>query len=364
MICSHNPLLGREMLPADIVLAPQWWYQHENITFDRSFFFHPARRVEAERQMERGLYERWGRFGLGEDKDRDLPQVGAVHLAAGFMVSEMLGCRVEYRESAPPLVVPAGRQDLFVDVEGAFKSQVFRDFETLTESLKTRYGYLLGDVNWGGILNVALDLRGEQLFMDMYDRPDEVAHFFSDIAEVIERFVNGIESQTGSSSISVNRTVHHLASPVYLPSECSHTMISVQDYERFLQPFDMRWSEEHRAFGIHYCGPDPHRYAQSFAAIPHLDFLDVGWGGDVAMLRKHLPATFLNLRLSPVRIPEQSPSEIEDTVVRLVRASGNPLLTGLCCINMDETATDEQVAALFETVEALRRESQECVEQV
>ncbi len=352
----YNPLLGTKILPVDIVLAPEWWYHHEGITFGRDFFFHTARRVEAERQMERALYERWGRFGLGEDKDRDLPQVGAVHLAAGFMLSEMLGCRVEYRESAPPLVVPAQREALVVDVEGAFKSRVFHDFEALTQSLKTRFGYLLGDVNWAGILNVALDLRGEPLFMDMYDRPEKVARFFIGIAEVIERFVKGIESETGSSSISVNRTVRHLDSPVYLPSECSHTMISVRNYDEFLRPFDMRWSEQHRPFGIHYCGEDPHRYAQSFATIPYLDFLDVGWGGNVAMLREHLPTAFLNLRLSPVEVSKQSPSEIQDTAVQLVRTSGNPLLTGVCSINMDEKVSDEQVSAIFEAVEALRRE--------
>jgi len=132
-------------------------------------------------------------------------------------------------------------------------------------------------------------------------------------------------------------------------------MISEAFYEKFLMPLDAAWSQRHRPFGIHYCGPDPHRYAQAFARLPHLDFLDVGWGGDVATLRRFLPNTFLNLRLSPVEIVGQSRDDIRATIVRLVSESGNPYLTGVCCINMDDTVTDDKVSAIFETVADLRR---------
>ena len=56
---------------------------------------------------------------------------------------------------------------------------------------------------------------------------------------------------------------------------------------------------EKEYFGIHYCGNDPHRYAESFAKLPKLDFLDPGWGGDVAHLRK-LRARVLNSLLAPI----------------------------------------------------------------
>jgi hypothetical protein len=58
MTQGPHPLLQNEMLPVEIVLAPGWWHRHEGITFDEDYFFHPAKRVEAERQMEDALYER------------------------------------------------------------------------------------------------------------------------------------------------------------------------------------------------------------------------------------------------------------------------------------------------------------------
>lgn len=344
------------MLPVDIVLGPSWWHRHEGITFDEDFFYHPARRVEVERRMEKVLFDRWGRHGLGADHDKDLPCVGAVHLAAGYLVSEMLGCRVTYADDEPPRVLPADVESLRISSDAAFSSSAFKRLEGLLDALKTKHGYLCGDINWGGVLNVALDLRGQRLFMDMMDRPDETARFMGDIFEVIHRFTDGIGRQTGTTSVSVNRIAAHFKKPLVLHSECSHTMISVADYERYLMPLDVRWCQQQRPYGIHYCGTDPHRFAESFAKLPHLDFLDVGWGGDIAKLREHLPDTFLSIRYSPVEIVKQSPHEIRATLRRLVEASGNPYLTGVCCINMDDAVSDAQVDAIFETVEELREQ--------
>jgi len=356
MTYPRNDQLQNRMLPVDVVLHPSWWYHHEGITFDEDFFFHPARRVEVERRMEQVLYDRWGRFGLGEYHDRDMPWIGPVHLAAGYLTSEMLGCRVDYCEDAPPQVIAANVDSLSISRDAPFQSPAYKRHERLLDSLKTRYGYLKGDVGWGGVLNTALDLRGQAFFLDLFDRPDEAARFAADIAAVIERFTREIARATGSTSISVNRNVRHVAGPVHLHSECSNVMISTDVYERFFLGVDVEWSKKYRPFGIHHCGKDPHRFAESYAKVPHLDFLDVGSGGDVARLREHLPLTFLNIRLSPVEIVGQTPHEIRETVRRLVHESGNPWLTGVCCINMDHQVTDEQVAAIFEEVEQLREE--------
>jgi len=351
----RNPVLNNGPLPVEVVFHPSWWHRHAGLTFDEDFFYHPARRVEAERRMEQILYERFGDLGLGKDRDRDLPVIGAVHNAAGFLISEMLGCRVDYKGDAPPLVVPANRPDLEIDVEGAFTSSAFRRVVSLIDALKARYGYVTGDVNWAGILNLALDLRGQAIFLDMVDRPEEVRVFFACIAEVIERFATIIARETGTTSISVNRTVRHIQEPVFLHSECALTMISTAHYEQFIIDIDRAWSERHRPFGIHYCGADPHRFASAFAKLPQLDFLDVGWGGDLCALRRQLPVTFLNIRLSPVEIVEQSIQEIRRIIIDRVTDSDNPYLTGVCCINMDDRVTDDRIRAIFEAAAEIRR---------
>jgi hypothetical protein len=192
----------------------------------------------------------------------------------------------------------------------------------------------------------------------MFDKAEQVHEFFSEIAEVIERFTQGIKKETQTSSVSVNRNVRHLEPDVFLHSECSHTMISVDDYRKFLMRYDKKWSQMYRAFGIHFCGKDPDRYGEAFGELDGLDFLDVGWGGDVAKLRRYLPNTFLNIRLSPVDMIEQSTGEIEETIRQLVKESGDLGLTGVCCINIDEKVSDEKITCMFETVTELRKESE------
>jgi hypothetical protein len=356
MIMQHdrNPFIRSGMIPVDIVFHPSWWHKHAGIVFDEDFFYHPLKRVEVEKQMENALYERFGQFGMGENRNQDLPVIGAVHLAAGYIIQEMLGCSVVYQEDSPPRVIPAGMEKLDIDPEQAFQSDAFKRLIKLREQLISMYGYVTGDINWSGVLNVALDLIGEQVFTDFYTNPDETRKQFGLIAETIERFATGMAALTGTSSISVNRNVRHLEKPVFLHSECTHTMISTSQYEEFLMPVDIAWSRKYQPFGIHYCGRDPHRYAESFAKIENLDFLDVGWGGDVKELRSRLPYTFLNIRLDPVSINDCTEAEIEATIIRLVTDSGNPYLTGVCCINTDDRVEDRKIAAVLRTVEEVR----------
>ena len=159
-LCTHK-------LPVDIVFHPSWWNKHTGIVFDEDFFYNPLRRVEDERRMEQELHDRFGEYGLGADYDKDLPQIGAVHLAAGYLLSEMLGCSIEYTANSAPQVICAHREGFEVDEEAAFQSPAFKKLQHLIEELKAKYGYVCGDINWGGVLNLAIDLKGESILMDM-----------------------------------------------------------------------------------------------------------------------------------------------------------------------------------------------------
>ena len=346
--------LSTQELPVDVVFHPSWWNKHAGIVFDEDFFYHPLRRVQDERRMEIELHERFGQYGLGSDYDKDLPQVGAVHLAAGYILSEMLGCPIEYTDNSAPQVICPHLEGFELDEEKPFQSKPFRQLQQLMEALKSKYGYVCGDINWGGVLNLAIDLKGEMVLMDMVMEPEKTKAYFQSLARVVERFFSYIQSETGSTSIYVNRLARLLDKPVYIHSECSHTMISTDDYQELLLPIDVDWSNRFRPYGIHYCGKDPHRHAENFAKIPNLDFLDLGWGGDVKALREALPHTFFNIRLNPVELNRYSMDELKQIIAERVTQSGDLNLTGLCCINMDAEVSDEKVAAIFEIADAYR----------
>lgn len=131
---------SHSLLPVDLVLHPSWWHAHAGITFDEDFFYHPANRVESERRMEAVRRERFGQHGLGTESDGDLPVIGAVHNAAGYLLSGMFGCEIRYQADPAPAVVPAGRERLELETEAAFQSPTFRRYERLRDALKTRFG--------------------------------------------------------------------------------------------------------------------------------------------------------------------------------------------------------------------------------
>jgi hypothetical protein len=66
------------------------------------------------------------------------------------------------------------------------------------------------DINWQGVLNVALDLRDNKMFMDMVENQKRARRILSAITGTIKEFVDFIRSETGTSSISVNRTVEYV----------------------------------------------------------------------------------------------------------------------------------------------------------
>ena len=68
-----------------------------------------------------------------------------------------------------------------------------------------------------------------------------------------------------------------------------------------------------------------------------------------------LPETFLNLRLSPMRMLRCTPQEIKLDTEMLLQAAGALERCGVCCINMDYGTPDDNIFAMFEVVDGYRR---------
>jgi hypothetical protein len=147
--------------------------------------------------------------------------------------------------------------------------------------LEKEFGRVVGDLNTGGLINTALELRGQQFFVDMLEDPELVRHLFAVIAETQMRVVRCIQARTGTSSVSVNRSIVNVDPAIYVHSNCSVQMISPKLYRAAVWPHERRLAQEVRPFGIHHCGNNLQLYAASYAELQPV-FCDVGWGSDVA----------------------------------------------------------------------------------
>ena len=339
-------------IPCEVVFHPSWWNKNYGIIFNEDYFFDEDTRVRTEQKHRQSLFERFGESGLGEDYAPKRPVIGPVHLAAGFIVPALLGCRIQFRDDNPPEVISRNMTveeaaDLTVpDIENTYP---MNRILSMMDSFEKQYGYVEGDINWSGLLNTALDLRGQNFLMDYYTNPELVHQFLKVIQETTVKTVQLIRQRSNSSSIAVNRIVGVTDPEIYLHSNCSVTMISSDIYREFHLPRELELSEQLQPYGIHHCGNDMHRLAEAYGETGAVLY-DVGWGSDVEFCRKTLPDALLSLRVDPVQMSLWKRHEVDSAVRRLIESAGPKTKIAVCCINMDSQVPDENVVQLFETV--------------
>jgi hypothetical protein len=348
---------SRTFLPVEIVFHPNWWYNEAGFTFNRNYFFDPERRVKDEMRMRRVLWEHFGQYGYGEEHPVPEPVVGPVHLAAGFLMSSIWGCAIRYYDNNSPVVEPRSMtiEELdAMDAPDPWEKEDFKDFMNLLAKLKERFGYVTGDFGWGNLQNLALDLMGHSIFLAYYDDPERIHKIYTKMNKSVIEILSMIRTETGTTSISVNRSVELVEPAINLQSNCSVQMISNETYEEFLLPHEIELSKHLQPYGIHHCGNNMHEVAEGYSKVKNACFFDVGWGADIEYCRSKIPDAFFNIRLSPVKIHNCTSEEVEADLVNLLENAGDLSNVGICCINMDHGTPDENVAKIFEIAKRYR----------
>jgi uroporphyrinogen-III decarboxylase len=333
-------------VPVEVIFNPNWWFRNCGVVFDESFYLDSAVRISTDLVMRREL---WRRFGLGEPHPQPRPVIGSQFVAGGFVAPALLGVEVRFEENQAPCPVAAN-----MDRDRAMALRV-PDIENTwpinllladMDRLEREFGPPVGDFDLDGVLNTALQLRGQQFFVDMLEDPELADHICGVVTETQVRVARLVQARTGTTSISVNRSIVNVDPAIYVHANCSAQMVSPALFRERLLPFELHLAHELRPYGIHHCGNNLHRFAPLYAETGAV-FYDVGWGSDVAAVGRALPDAFLNLRLSPVRMLQESAEAIRADAMALLEAAGRRRNVGLCCINMDYGTPEENVEALL-----------------
>jgi len=336
-------------VPVEFVFNPNWWFRNYGISFDRPFYFDRDARIANNLLMRRALYER---FGLGEPDPEPRPVIGSMHVAGGFVVPALLGVEIRFADHEAPWQVASnlGRdQVLALKVPDLQSTWPMSELIPQMDALQQEFGWVAGDFNTDGVLNTALQVRGQQLFIDMLEDEQVAEHLFTVVTETQARVAEYVRRRTGTCSVAVNRSILNVDSAIYVHANCSAQMISPALFGKQLLRYELLLARRLPPYGIHHCGNNTHLFAELYTQT-NLRFLDVGWGSDASRVRAALPQTFLNLRLSPMRMLNEPASVIRGDVERLLAAAGGPRNAGLCCINMDYGTPDENVRAVIEAV--------------
>jgi uroporphyrinogen-III decarboxylase len=343
-------------IPVDVTFHASWWHKHAGIDFSQEFFDEPDYRIECDLKMRKTLYEKFGHLGLGEKDPKPRPIMGSDLLASGYLYSAIMGCNIRFFANTPPEVICANLSDEEIEALEELdisKNKVWQDTIRQFEYLKNKYGYVESHINLQGIQNIAMDLRGSELFIDYMANPALANKLINRCTDLTLQIGKYIASNSKVLSHGVTAITSKTMPNAYVTSNCTVEMVSQKTYEKFLLEPDIKLAKYFKPFGIHHCGQSMEHVIEGYAKVENLVFAEVGAGSDIARVRQTLPQTWLNLRYSPVKIMTASDHEIATDIEAMSKSAGK--LYSMSCVGIDSETEDQRVETFITCVKNLKR---------
>ena len=345
-------------IPYDVSFLPSWWNKYTGVNFNLDFHYNADYRIESDIIMRRCLYEKFGDFGLGERNPKPRPIIGSPLMLLGFMLSELLGCEVKYYDADSPEVICANLSDKDIEkleIPNIEKAKPFNKIVEQVEYMTKKFGYVEGDVNLQGVQNLALDLRGQSLFMDYYNKPDLARKLLSVCAGTMTKVISYLKNHSTSTSLSVTTIIDKIDRSLTVTSNCTVEMISNDIYEEFLLEHDRFLGRHFPPFGIHHCGKTMEHALHGYAKVKEATFFDVGAGSDIRECRSYLPGKWINAKYSPVKLKDCSAEEITDDVRKMILDAFSKDKFSISCVGIGPEVEDERVEAFLTAIREFGR---------
>lgn len=345
------------MIPVDFTFHPSWWHKNAGICFNERFFNDPDYRIEADIQMRKILYDRFGDLGFGEKSPEPRPLIDSDLLAGEYLQSQILGCDMSFSDENLPYVASRNLSEENIanlSIPELEDSKAWKAILKQIEYLEEKYGYIESYIDLHGVQNLALDIRGPELFEDYYDNKD-IANKALEVSRiVIEEVASYLRHKTSFIGIGVTSVVKHINRELYITSNCTVEMISNKLYEEFLLQHDSILSRKFQPFGIHHCGKTLEHVTEGYSKVPGVSFIEAGAFSNLELTRFYFPDVFINARYSPVKLKEASKEEIEMDIVEMAGKAKPLSLLSFSCVGIDSGIEDEKIRTFVKAVRKLK----------
>lgn len=338
-------MAGQDHIRLGVGFYPDWFFKHYGISFGREYYFDPETRVQTRMEIDRRLNERFGDVGLGDPNPKPKPLItfGMVMLPAIF------GCEIVFEDNALPWAMPLNLPEKdIMDLEVPNIPNVYPMTEIIKQIdfLKDKYGKVVGDINVTGVQNLALKIRGDQLYYDYYENPELCHHLLKICTESIIQLFKFIYKITGTGAMDVTP----MCDPrLFVVPNCTVEQVSLKAYEEFILDYDNQVADACRPFGIHHCG-SVNEVLEGYAKVRHLEFVEVGFGSDIKRTREVFgPQVAVNSRISPVLMKNGTTEEVAAEVRHLID-QGVPLNNfSIDTVGLTYGTPDENVKTALQT---------------
>ena len=318
---------------------PAWFSRRCDVTFTGRWHRDPVYRHKTLKAMKAELHRAFPSVPYWDpDNSQDLATISGVYGA--YPIPHAFGIPLVYREDRWPALDPRRRLSLeeieSLEAVRVLNSPVVEDIFRQIDFIEQQWGVIHGYLNWQGVLNNAFNLRGQEIYLDMFDKPDLVRYFFAVIAEVMIGLARKIQERQRISGFPVDQ---------FSVSNCVMNMISPQSYAEFVRPLDAKIAGSFERFGVHTCNWDVTPYIEVLAELPKLGYLDMGMMSDMSRVRATFPDAYRAVLYSPVKLQEAELEEIRKDMQKIYEDLGP---CDLVMADIQASTPDERVQALLD----------------
>jgi len=337
---TRRPASGQEaFLRPEIGFTPVWYAQRCHICFDQRWHGNVQYRQAALRTMHRELQQRFPGTNIGQA----LTSEGSLDLLTGVfgcnVIAAVFGIPMVFNRHIWPVAQPiylTSTQLEALAVPDLKQSSFFQGLMAQVDQIAEQQGPVTGFINWQGILNNALKLRGQQIFLDLLDKPALCHHVFACICETMIKGLRLLYEKQRSTGVD-----YHFATV----SNCCVNMLSPDQYAEFILPHDIRIAREFACIGIHNCAWNADPYIEHYARVPHLGYIDMGLASDLARARDLIPNARRALMYTPMDLAHKSGEAIGRDIERIVDSYAP---CDIVIADIDRDVPDERVIAFVE----------------
>jgi hypothetical protein len=329
---------GEVATKVHVSFSPDWFCRRMDLDYGERWHRDPVHRRESFVSMARALNEEFPDLRLGGEPESirgGLSQVNTCALMAAVFDQEILFARDQWPENRKRLLDDAAADSL--EVPRITAHPVFEDLMRQIELIEREWGAVDGELNYQGVLNTAFRLRGEQIFLDMVAEPQRAHRVLEVVFRTMVALADAVYSRQAQAGVQKD---------YFVTSNCVVNMISEAHYREFVMPYDRLLAEHYRCFGIHNCGWSVDAYAEAYAEIGELGYLDFGLRSNLGLLKELFPGTVLTVILNPDDVLGRNPREIEKDLRRLQGTLGScRIILG----SLDGATDSEEVRRFFLT---------------
>lgn len=349
---TREPVDGSEgYLRVSLGFTPAWYHRRLDVDFSEAWHTDPVYRSRTLLSMKRHLSECFPEAPafaprLSDGIERSCWTISGID--GILLIARLYGIEPAYVANNWPdardgMHIPKEeiRVDRPIDLDRhPVLSALYRQMDTIREASGPIHGYL----NYQGLLNIALKVRGNDVFLDIHDDPEWTRRFLTHIAETIAAVARRIQSIQRASGFDVD---------LLSMSNCVMNMISPQQYEELVLPLDRGLSSLFPRFGVHTCRWNADPYLDSLRRIDKMGYLDTGLETDLRRMRELFPTTRRAVLYDPVALENASTDAIAADFRRIASECGP---CDIVLADVEVTTPDTRVREALSIASELDRE--------